>query len=59
MPAKPTRCEGSGKPSCNTYTTPVRGSGGIVRPQTRGTCPDKPEHRGLPLHDGNVQSHGK
>lgn len=50
-------CSGSGRAPSETYTRPVKGSGGVVREQQRGTCPDNGGHRDLPIHGGNVQGH--
>lgn len=57
MPGRQNRCSGSGKAPSETYTRPVRGSGGVVREQRRGTCSDNPAHQDQPIHGGNVQGH--
>lgn len=50
-------CSGNGKQPSETYKRQVKGSGNVVREQTRGTCPDNPAHTNLPLPGGNVQGH--
>lgn len=59
MAGAPKRCEGSGKTPRETKTVPVKGSGGVVKPQVRATCPDNKAHQGLPVHGGNVQGHNR
>jgi hypothetical protein len=59
MAGQPKRCAGSGKAPRETTVVPVRGSGGIVRPQVRATCPDDSSHQGLPVHGGGVQGHSR